>query len=82
MNCRRSPTPRSRASAANGADSCGYSLLLHHPAGAAYWLCARLTEAAMANKEQKRSTREVKKPKQKKKGAEKFAAGKPLTAKV
>jgi hypothetical protein len=31
----------------------------------------------MANKEQKRSTRETKKPKQKKKGAEKPAAAKP-----
>ena len=30
----------------------------------------------MANKEQKRSTREAKKPKQKKKGSEKRAAGK------
>jgi hypothetical protein len=30
----------------------------------------------MANKEQKRSTREAKKPKQKKKGSEKPAAGK------
>lgn len=36
----------------------------------------------MANKEQKRSSREVKKPKQKKKGGEKSAAGKPQTAKV
>jgi hypothetical protein len=35
----------------------------------------------MANKEQKRSTREVKKPKQKKKGADKSAAGKPQVAK-
>ena len=36
----------------------------------------------MANKEQKRSTREAKKPKQKKKGAEKRAAGKGPTAKA
>ena len=33
----------------------------------------------MANKEQKRSTREAKKPKQKKKGTEKPTAGKPKT---
>jgi hypothetical protein len=37
----------------------------------------RRREQVMANKEQKRSTREAKKPKQKKKGAEKPAAGKP-----
>jgi hypothetical protein len=36
----------------------------------------------MANKEQKRSTREAKKPKQKKKGADKRAAGKGPTVKV
>ena len=36
----------------------------------------------MANKEQKRSSREAKKPKQKKKGAEKRTATKPLTAKT
>ena len=36
----------------------------------------------MANKEQKRSNREAKKPKQKKKGADKRAAAKGLTAKV
>jgi hypothetical protein len=35
----------------------------------------------MANKEQKRSTREAKKPKQNKKGAAKTAAAKPLAAK-
>lgn len=33
-------------------------------------------EDAVANKEQKKSSREAKKPKQKKKGAEKSAAGK------
>jgi hypothetical protein len=33
-------------------------------------------EIAMANKEQKRTSREAKKPKQKKKGADKGAAGK------
>ena len=37
-------------------------------------------EHAMANKEQKRSSREAKKPKQKKKGADK-SAGKPQAAK-
>ena len=36
----------------------------------------------MANKEQKRSSREAKKPKQKKKGAEKRAAAKPQTTKA
>lgn len=36
----------------------------------------------MANKEQKRSGREAKKPKQKKKGADKVAAGKPPTGKI
>jgi hypothetical protein len=36
----------------------------------------------MANKEQKRSTREAKKPKQKKKGVEKATAGKPQTIKA
>jgi hypothetical protein len=36
----------------------------------------------MANKEQKRSNREAKKPKQKKKGADKRAAGKAPTVKV
>jgi hypothetical protein len=36
----------------------------------------------MANKEQKRSTREAKKPKQKKKGADKRPAGKAPTAKI
>jgi hypothetical protein len=36
----------------------------------------------MANKEQKRSNREAKKPKQKKKGADKRTAGKGLTAKA
>ncbi len=36
----------------------------------------------MANKEQKRSGREAKKPKQKKKGADKPAAGKPQTVKT
>lgn len=35
----------------------------------------------MANKEQKRSTREAKKPKQKKKGADKGMAAKPQAAK-
>src|SRR5215469_4427696 len=39
-------------------------------------------EGLMANKEQKRSTREAKKPKQKKKGADKRAAGKGPTVKV
>jgi hypothetical protein len=36
----------------------------------------------VANKEQKRSTREAKKPKQKKKGAEKRAANKVQTPKA
>ena len=36
----------------------------------------------MANKEQKRSTRDAKKPKQKKKGADKQAPGKGQTAKA
>jgi hypothetical protein len=36
----------------------------------------------VANKEQKRSSREAKKPKQKKKGAEKRPVGKPLTTKT
>ena len=36
----------------------------------------------MANKEQKRSTREAKKPKQKKKGAEKQSPGKGQTVKA
>jgi hypothetical protein len=36
----------------------------------------------VANKEQKRSSREAKKPKQKKKGAEKRAATKTQTAKT
>ena len=36
----------------------------------------------MANKEQKRSSREAKKPKQKKKGAEKRAAAKTQTTKT
>ena len=35
-----------------------------------------MKEEAVANKEQKRSTREAKKPKQKKKGSEKRPAGK------
>jgi hypothetical protein len=35
----------------------------------------------MANKEQKRTTREAKKPKQKKKGTDKAAAGKPQAVK-
>jgi hypothetical protein len=39
-------------------------------------------ESVVANKEQKRSSREVKKPKQKKKTAEKRAAGKGQTPKV
>jgi hypothetical protein len=38
-------------------------------------------ETAVANKEQKRSTREAKKPKQKKKGTDKAAATKSLSAK-
>jgi hypothetical protein len=36
----------------------------------------------VANKEQKRSTREAKKPKQKKKGADKPSAGKGQSAKA
>jgi hypothetical protein len=44
--------------------------------------CAFTRESVVANKEQKRSTREVKKPKQKKKAAEKRAAGKGLTPKA
>ena len=36
----------------------------------------------MANKEQKRSSREAKKPKQKKNGADKPAAGKPQAVKT
>ena len=45
--------------------------------------CARFTrENVVANKEQKRSTRETKKPKQKKKGAEKRAASKGQPAKA
>jgi hypothetical protein len=45
--------------------------------------CARFTrENVVANKEQKRSTREAKKPKQKKKGAEKRPASKGQTAKA
>ena len=36
----------------------------------------------MANKEQKRTSREAKKPKQKKKGADKAAAGKPPVGKA
>jgi hypothetical protein len=39
-------------------------------------------EDSVANKEQKRSTREAKKPKQKKKGSEKPAAGKGQSAKT
>ena len=39
-------------------------------------------EGFVANKEQKRSSREPKKPKQKKKGADKRAAGKGPTTKV
>jgi hypothetical protein len=39
-------------------------------------------ESIMANKEQKRSSREAKKPKQKKKGAEKRSAGKASTPKT
>jgi hypothetical protein len=56
---------------------------LHRPAGGAYspaylWF---EKEHAMANKEQKRSSREAKKPKQKKKGAGKPAAGTSQAAK-
>jgi hypothetical protein len=36
----------------------------------------------MANKEQKRPSRETKKPKQKKKGADKGSAGKPQATKT
>jgi hypothetical protein len=43
--------------------------------------CAFTRESVVANKEQKRSTREVKKPKQKK-TAEKRAAGKGQTPKA
>jgi len=39
-------------------------------------------ESAVANKEQKRSSREAKKPKQKKKGAEKRPVGKGQAAKA
>ena len=39
-------------------------------------------EGLVANKEQKRSTREAKKPKQKKKASDKRPAGKGPTAKV
>jgi hypothetical protein len=41
-----------------------------------------MRESVVANKEQKRSTREVKKPKQKKKTADKRAAGKGPTPKA
>jgi hypothetical protein len=44
--------------------------------------CAFTRESVVANKEQKRSTRETKKPKQKKKTAEKRAAGKGQTPKA
>jgi hypothetical protein len=41
----------------------------------------RVKESPVANKEQKRTNREAKKPKQKKKGAEKRVAGKAPTPK-
>jgi hypothetical protein len=50
-------------------------LRLHRRAAAAYSPSGEQTEVVMANKEQKRSSREAKKPKQKKKG-DKAAAGK------
>ena len=58
----------SRPSAGRLGDSRRADRLLHSPAVAAYSLTTEMREVAMANKEQKRSSREAKKPKQKKKG--------------
>ena len=49
---------------------------LHRRAAAPYLPPETWREAVVANKEQKRSTREAKKPKQKKKGSQKPTANK------
>jgi hypothetical protein len=56
-------------------------LRLNRCASTAYSAAFSVRESIVANKEQKRSSREAKKPKQKKKGAEKRPAGKGQTAK-
>jgi len=56
-------------------------LQLNQGESAAYSPAFSVMESVVANKEQKRSSREAKKPKQKKKAAEKRAAGKTQTAK-